>query len=606
MLRNAMCALAAMMAVPRAPVSVMRHYYEESRRLLLDNLDELSIETWQTTLVLSMFSMFTGRIGPAFRLIGMAARLTSLFQVDQAYKSDSVYASMTELEQEIFIAILSGLPVQLLSFNDNVEEIPRMPDEQWFSPSATSAVPPQVVVPESSAPAPADGTAEPRLGRTAAVGGIAAAGGMAQSKVPPHTIFASRIVGIFYDISKAYDDNIAKAPDAKEDPMLTGTHARDQNPRTVKWRREFIFEKRLEDWGEQLPPKLKMNRLLKADEPSHVAKLLMEDLMDDEPPEKKETGAGSMTVIRMILFITSRCCLLQLHRGRLHARRLFSMEERQACTWPYGETATDSLNSFDPPTSRGLSQSLKVGCDVSMNILSVFKAVANMSSPARPQPAPSPRVAQIRRGLSEFHPRRGTPISGLGTTLASICLVECCVAVGWVMVLGAVQTWPGRRFCGRDWERWRGLWVGSEWLRDSVERARLLQTAVKGLSIALCLMEDLTLVRREKSVSPNASEGGTASSHNGSCFHAASSGSRSSGPPPGVDRPARSFRVDGRWADAIKEIVIRYGSEDLCGWGLRTEKEVETEIEFLERMEAMLEEQKVMGRIPFDGIMEAL
>ncbi|KAJ3103125.1 hypothetical protein HDU96_009396 [Phlyctochytrium bullatum] len=621
MLRNAMCALAAMMSVPRAPLSVMRHYYEESRRLLLDNLDEVSIETWQTTLVLSMFSMC--RLGPAFMLVGMAARLTSLFQVDQENNDDGVFMSMTELEQEIcrrcywttfsmdrLIAIFTGRPVQVQSFNLDLEHAPSKPDTQLLSAlpeavaTAGSILPPtaQGVFPlaqpswSDKAPSPV-----PRMN----AGGV---GELHQSRIHPNIIFASRILAILYEISKAYDE----------------TEESDGNqPKALRWRREMMFERRIEEWEEQLPPRFKLRRVLQADDPLNVATLLIEDLMDDEPttlPGTMETqtdfatswdkGAGVLTVIRMIMFVTSRCCLLQLHRSRLHARRIFSREERQKCTatrtHQHFEKAFDPLSLFDTPTSRGLNRSLKIGCDVSTTVLVVFKAVVSISVPANNQ---TPRAAQLRRDLREFQPQRGAPVSGLATTLASICLMECCVAVGWMLVLEAVEGRPGRKFCGRDWDRWRGLWAQSDLLRDPMERARLLQMAVEGLSMALWLMEDLTLVRRVK---PEASEGGRAASphvHNTPRFDAASSSGRHGGLSAETrdDNPASSiFRVDERWADAMKEIIIRYESQDVQGWELRTDKEVEAEIAFLEKMEAMLEEQGVLGRIPFNGVMESL
>ncbi|KAJ3117854.1 hypothetical protein HDU96_005231 [Phlyctochytrium bullatum] len=698
-LRNAMCALAATLAVPRAPVSVMRHYYEDSRRLLLENFDEPSLETWQATLVL-----INGKIAPAFMLVGMAARLMSLFQVDQGNNNNnSIYMSMTEIEREIcrrcywttfsfdrLISLFTGRPVQLQSFNANLEAIPRMPDEQWFgvapeeATSASDPIPPPAALgafplalfgPDNPPPAVpprvmeahmppwpfpvTEGFDGSRLGVPPDTGGfgggaggpgmerMTGAGGMPHSSMHPHIIFASRILGILHDISKAYDElegtnGNANAPDSYQEPMFKGSAARGQNPKALKWRREMMLEKRLEEWEDALPPGFRitnaMINVLRKGEPLDALKLMIEDVKEDQlvtHPGRIETendfvnswekGFGSRTVMRLVMYITSRCCLLQLHRPRLHARRIWSMEERDGCTKPQqiGEKPFDPLGHFDPPTSRRLDRSLQICADASITILGIFKAVATISIPEAYR---SPRAAKLRRELNEFEPLRGTPISGFATTLASICLVECCVAIGWVLVLEAVEGRPGRTISGRDWGRWRGFWTRSDAMLDRADRVRLQQTAVKGLEMALWLMADLSLIRGVKtdSVSPEVLEGGTASSRNAST--SAASNGRSGAPRErlGNDNPASAlFRVDERWADAMRELVNRYqgrvgglkvedsgmdtsdSDQDLSGWDLRTDKEVEEEIAFLEKMEMMLEEHGVLRRIPFNGLMES-
>ncbi|KAJ3111620.1 Nitric oxide synthase, inducible [Phlyctochytrium bullatum] len=76
-LRAAMCALAAGIAIPAAPVSVFRKYFDEARRELMASFEKPSFESLQAALVMANLATSHARVQVVDHLTGVAVRLPS-------------------------------------------------------------------------------------------------------------------------------------------------------------------------------------------------------------------------------------------------------------------------------------------------------------------------------------------------------------------------------------------------------------------------------------------------------------------------------------------------------------------------------------------------
>ncbi|KAJ3206871.1 hypothetical protein HDU67_007889 [Dinochytrium kinnereticum] len=447
-----MCALSGLLSNPPAPINMVDRYYSEARRLILESMDEPSVEMLQGVLVVAIVSMLRGRITAVFMLIGIAARMLSLMKIERIPESfenlPNLSAEDRETIQRCFLTLLgtfSDRPVSLAPNQSSTSIFGQTPagvlsDSEWYNLPGRSFPEPLLSNPDHS-------SFDLPIPDSSFLGGMSLEGGaipapsrlFGASGSFPHLLFAGRIMGLLHDITK----NVGV--DGGDDGYGFATVDELSSER---FERDAMFEARLEGWFSELPEDMRAD----TEELIQLGSIRLTCYISSDV----DPVGVAQILMRFMLLLLYQTCLLQLHRPRVTLRRRCMAVER---AWINSNRMSPKPPFFDPMISRRLDRSSRVCFQASRNIISILEVADEGHSRVWP--------AELSE---QFDPIRRSPVNTFCIAVACLGLVEDWVCVRW-----------GRLFDARG----MGVsWVGEErWDDETVEKV------VVALEKGLRLME---------------------------------------------------------------------------------------------------------------------
>ncbi|KAJ3093901.1 hypothetical protein HDU97_008842 [Phlyctochytrium planicorne] len=344
LLRNAMCAFAALMAVPPAPLSIVQHYYEEARKNVGDALEAPNLQSLQGIITLSMVSNMLGKNTGVMSFLGydnLSEDFDSSMELTDDEKETIKRCFLTCFAFDRVLGFTTQKPLSVLSGRSHAEILKRTPtlsssDGDWLT-SPTERKPSQSVrspkissayLPTPQIDFPADGTPNyseilpelsvPPLPRTQEKGDR-------NVKEVSNLMLAANSIAMLHEIMDL-ENNFGILKDLAG--MGFGSDDNETRKGIERLNMYLSLEAALDDWYTELPEQRKLKSPFESIRQKvdicdfKPGDFLHPSVMAEGSPMRQEVVLGCFMV-----FFLYTCCRLQLHRSRLNLRSMLVKQE---------------------------------------------------------------------------------------------------------------------------------------------------------------------------------------------------------------------------------------------------------------------------------------